>query len=54
MKKRVLENNMENIIMPLYKSVAHPHFEYCLQIWSPHPCKKESRNRRSPENGNKK
>lgn len=53
MKKRVLENNMENIIMLLYKSVAHPHFEYCLQIWSPHPWKKESRNRTSPENGNK-
>lgn len=41
MKKRVLENNMENIIMLLYKSVAHPHFEYNLQIWSPHPSKKK-------------
>lgn len=26
---------MENIIMPLYKSVVQPHLEYYVQYWLP-------------------
>lgn len=22
--------------MPLYKSIVHPHFDYCTPVWSPH------------------
>lgn len=32
MYKERMENNMENVIMPLYKWMVHPNLEY----WSPH------------------
>ncbi|CAM5143004.1 unnamed protein product [Natator depressus] len=31
-----IENTMENILLPLYKSIVRPHLEYCVQMWSPH------------------
>ncbi|CAM5109632.1 unnamed protein product [Eretmochelys imbricata] len=32
--KKVIENKMENILLPLYKSMVRPHPEYCIQMWS--------------------
>lgn len=29
-------NKTAHIVMPLYKSVAQPRFEYCVTFWSPH------------------
>ncbi|CAM5122732.1 unnamed protein product [Eretmochelys imbricata] len=34
--KKGIENKMENILLPLYKSKVRPHLEYCIQMWSPH------------------
>ncbi|CAM5106410.1 unnamed protein product [Eretmochelys imbricata] len=34
--KKGIESKMENILLPLYKSMVHPHLEYCIQMWSPH------------------
>ncbi|CAM4653692.1 unnamed protein product [Lepidochelys kempii] len=34
--KKGIENKMENILLPLYKSMVCPHLEYCIQMWSPH------------------
>ncbi|CAM4694163.1 unnamed protein product [Caretta caretta] len=33
--KKGIENKTENILLPLYKSMEHPHLEYCVQMWSP-------------------
>ncbi|CAM4540291.1 unnamed protein product [Caretta caretta] len=33
--KKGIENKTENILLPLYKSIVHPHLEYCVQMWSP-------------------
>ncbi|CAM5151637.1 unnamed protein product [Natator depressus] len=34
--RKVIKNKTENIIMPLYKYMVIPHFEYCIQFWSSH------------------
>ncbi|CAM4509126.1 unnamed protein product [Lepidochelys olivacea] len=34
--KKGIQNKMENISLPLYKSMVRPHLEYCIQMWSPH------------------
>ncbi|CAM5132666.1 unnamed protein product [Eretmochelys imbricata] len=34
--KKGIENKLENILLPLYKSMVRPHLEYCVQMWSPH------------------
>ncbi|CAM5150171.1 unnamed protein product [Eretmochelys imbricata] len=33
--KKGIENKVENILLPLYKSMVRPHLEYCVQMWSP-------------------
>lgn len=34
-----LDAEMENVILPLYKSIVSPRYECCIQFWSP-PVKK--------------
>uniref|UniRef100_A0A8C4XYG1 Reverse transcriptase domain-containing protein n=1 Tax=Gopherus evgoodei TaxID=1825980 RepID=A0A8C4XYG1_9SAUR len=34
--KKGIENKTENILLPLYKSMVHPHLEYCVQMLPPH------------------
>ncbi|CAM5152026.1 unnamed protein product [Natator depressus] len=34
--KKGIDNKTENIILPLYKSMVHPHLDYCVQMWLPH------------------
>ncbi|CAM4577882.1 unnamed protein product [Lepidochelys olivacea] len=34
--KKGLYSRTENIMLPLYKSMVHPHLEYCVQMWLPH------------------
>ncbi|CAM5124383.1 unnamed protein product, partial [Natator depressus] len=34
--KKGIENKTENILLPFYKSMVHPHLEYCVQMWSHH------------------
>ena len=34
--RKGIENKTANTILPLYKSMVRPHFEYCVQFWSPH------------------
>ncbi|CAM4645910.1 unnamed protein product [Lepidochelys kempii] len=33
--KKGIENKLENILLPLYKSMVLPHLECCIQMWSP-------------------
>uniref|UniRef100_A0A8C3FA90 Reverse transcriptase domain-containing protein n=1 Tax=Chrysemys picta bellii TaxID=8478 RepID=A0A8C3FA90_CHRPI len=32
----IIKKGIENILLPLYKSMVRPHLEYCIQMWSPH------------------
>ncbi|KAG6933171.1 hypothetical protein G0U57_019969 [Chelydra serpentina] len=32
--KKGIENKMDNILLPLYKSIVRPHLEYRVQLWS--------------------
>ncbi|CAM4594941.1 unnamed protein product [Lepidochelys kempii] len=34
--KKGIDNKTENITLPLYKYMVHPHLEYCVQMWLPH------------------
>uniref|UniRef100_K7F1Z4 Reverse transcriptase domain-containing protein n=1 Tax=Pelodiscus sinensis TaxID=13735 RepID=K7F1Z4_PELSI len=34
--RKGIENKTQNILLPLYKTMVHPHLEYCVQMWSPH------------------
>uniref|UniRef100_A0A8C3SII8 Activating signal cointegrator 1 complex subunit 2 n=1 Tax=Chelydra serpentina TaxID=8475 RepID=A0A8C3SII8_CHESE len=34
--KKGVDKKIENIILPLYKFMVNPHFEYCVQMWLPH------------------
>jgi len=34
--KRTITCRSKEIILRLYKSLARPHLEYCIQAWRPH------------------
>ena len=36
MIKRIFSYKTIDNFLPLYKSLARPHIEYCMQAWSPH------------------
>ena len=36
MIKRGFKNKSKEIMLPLYKSMARPHSDYCIQAWKPH------------------
>ncbi|CAM4478002.1 unnamed protein product [Lepidochelys kempii] len=38
--KEGIDNRTENIMLPLYKSMVHPHLEYSVHMWSLHLKKK--------------
>ena len=33
---RNITNKEKSLILPLYKAIVRPHFEYCIQAWNPY------------------
>ena len=38
-------------MLPLYKSIARPHLDYCVQAWRPHYRKDIDKMEKGPEDG---
>ena len=34
--RRTIMYNEKQLIVPLYKAIVRPHFEYCIQAWRPY------------------
>ena len=49
MIRRCFINKGVDIILPLYKSLVRPRFEYCVQAWSPFLRKDNRVVRKSPK-----